>query len=330
MPLGRFAKLKFALVVSAVAVLGAGCAAVPDLRIPRLGGLTPEVTYSWEVPAEIVSAIPKEMPVYKFAPKNLSEEDFKSLASQFGMSGTIDREQDQLSFQMTDGNKRLSMELETGRWSYGDYSRLYRSESPDTIPSDDNVARIATEYLEKNNWLPSDFRLQAVEAVTEQSAADITAPPTIIGKIAYFYRYIGDRPVLGVSRIIVHVGENGEIVGVNKFFKDIELVGNMSLKTLDEAFGELKAGNAVLTTDNPNVKQAAVQSVDLAYWEDAGSISDQSHLQPVYVFTMQSTEGSADAFSAVVPAIRGVALKPLAAADDPATVSDVKTLENRE
>lgn len=323
MPFGRLAKWSFTLAVSAVAVLAVGCAstqeAIPDLRIPRPGGPVPQVTYSWQVSSQTVSAIPKEMPVYKFVAKNLDEQDFKSLASQFGMSGAIERDEDQSSFLMTDGEKRLSMNWETGKWSYGDYSKLYSSNNTN-IPSDDEVARIATEYLKEKGWLPDDFRLQSVEAVTEQNAADITAPPRIIGKVAYFYRYIGDWPVLGVSRIVVHVGDNGEIVGVKKLFKDIEPAGNMSLKSVDQAFAELRAGDAVLSTDNPNVKQAAVQDVHLAYWEDAGSISDQPYLQPVYVFTAKATEGAADTFSAIVPAIQGLALKPLDAVEDPTTV----------
>jgi len=293
MLLRRWVNLSFVLMVFSVAALGTGCS------VQR---------YSWEVPDEVVSGLPKEMPVYKFVAKNLGEQDFKLLASQLGMSGAIERDEDQSSFLMTDGEKRLSMNWETGKWSYGDYSKLYSSNNTN-IPSDDEVARIATEYLKEKGWLPDDFRLQSVEAVTEQNAADITAPPRTVGKVAYFYRYIGDWPVLGVSRIVVHVGDNGEIVGVKKLFKDIEPVGNVSLKSVDQAFAELQAGDTIFSIDNPNVKQAAVQDVHLAYWEDAGSISDQPYLQPVYVFTLKATEGAADTFSVVVPAIKGVALE---------------------
>jgi len=310
MPLGRSAKWKLALVLSAVAVLGVGCALspeiIPDLWIPRPGGLTPTVTYSWEVPDETASALPKQMLVYKFVQKNLSEEDFRALASQLGMSGTVERNEEAARFVMRDGQKELWMEWETGMWEYWDYEKSRKDPDPDAIPSDDEVARIATEFLKENGWLPDDFRLQAVTHLTEGTG--FSAPITI-GKVAYFYRYIGDVPVLGVSRIGVQVGENGEIISIFKFVKDMEPAGNMSLKTVAAAYDEVKSGNAVLTTDNPNVTKAAVQDVNLYYWEDAGSISDQPYLQPVYVFTAQATEGATDTFSVVVPAIKGVALE---------------------
>jgi len=252
------------------------------------------------------------MTVYKFVQNNLSEEDFKALASQLGMSGTVERDEEAARFVMRDGQKELRMEWETGMWEYWDYEKSRKDPDPDAIPSDDEVARIAAEFLKENGWLPDDFRLQAVTHLTE--ARGFSAPITI-GKVAYFYRYIGDVPVLGVSRIGVQVGENGEIISISKFFKDIEPAGNMSLKTVAAAYDEVKSGNAVVRTDNPNVTKAAIQDVKLYYWEDAGSISDQPYLQPVYVFTAQATEGATETLTAIVPAIEGVGLKFLDAVE---------------
>ena len=160
--------------------------------------------------------------------------------------------------------------------------------------------------MQANGWLPTDFRLEAITPLTDQQTPDTTAK--IIGKAVYFYRYVNGKPVAGVSRVIVHVGTNGEVIGVKRFFKDIVPVGNMALKSIKEAFDELRRGDAILTTDNPNLKEAAVTNVDLTYWEDAGSTTDQPYLQPVYVFRAKGTAGASDEFSAVVPALNGVTL----------------------
>lgn len=80
----------------------------------------------------------------------------------------------------------------------------------------------------------------------------------------------------------------------------------MRFKTVGRAFRELQVGKALIVADIPHVKQAAVRDVDLAYWEDAGSVSDQPYLQPVYVFTIKPVEGSLEVFSAIVPAAEDV------------------------
>lgn len=196
------------------------------------------------------------------------------------------------------------MNTQSGTWKYRDYSKIFKSTAANNIPSDVEVERIATEYLKTRDWLPSDFKFQAVTAVTEEPS-NLSQSPKVIGKSAYFYRFIQGKPVYGVSRIIIDVGDQGEIVGVAKFFKDIEDAGKQPLKAIEEAFKEAKEKKGTITTDNPDVKNALIKDVEIKYWEDPGSISDQPFLQPVYAFKAESqANGKTNKFEVIIPAIQ--------------------------
>lgn len=276
------------------------------LHMAQPGGFTPNTTYKWAVTDEKVKAIPQEATLYRFVKKNLTESDLNNLAGKFGLKGQAKKDAKEPVLMMSDGAKDIWLHTETGKWAMTQPDKLFTSATTN-IPADVEVSRIATEYLTQKGLLPADFKLQSVVAITEGMSDN---NQRVIGKSAYFYRYVDDQPVYGVSRIIVDIGDNGEILGVSKFYKDVEQAGKIKLKTVGHAFNELKEKKALVTTDNPQIKDATIDSVELRYWEDAGSVADQPFMQPVYVFKAKSvSNGKAHLFEGVVPAIEGVSIE---------------------
>ncbi|MBH8560983.1 hypothetical protein I8748_02115 [Nostoc sp. CENA67] len=291
-----------------------------DSKIPALILAQPKrvelsVTYELAIPEQVISNLPKEATVYKFVSKQISEQDFRSLSSKFGMKGQPKSDNDRPDHKgdslllLNEGTKRLLLNTQTGTWKYRDDSKIFQSTGANNIPSDAEVSRIATEYLKTNGWLPPDFQFQTVTAVTEE-LSNLSQTPKVIGKSAYFYRYIAGQPVYGVSRIIVDVGNQGEVVGVSKFYKEIEDAGKQPLKTVDQAFKEAKQKKGTVTTDNPKLKNALIKDVKIKYWEDSGSIDDQPFLQPVYAFKAEGkVNEKTEEFEVIIPAIENARIE---------------------
>lgn len=289
---------------------------IPALVLPQPGAADVSINYQLSVPEQVIAITPKEAAVYRFISKHLTEQDFRSIANKFNMVGQpkLDNERpgnkgDSLLV-LKEGTKQLLLNTQSGTWKYRDYSKIFKSTGANNIPSDVEVERIATEYLKTHGWLPSDFKFQTVTAVTEEPS-NLSQTPKVIGKSAYFYRYIQGKPVYGVSRIIVDVGNEGEIVGVAKFFKDIEDAGKQPLKTIEEAFREAKEKKGTITSDNPDVKSAFIKDVEIKYWEDPGSISEQPFLQPVYAFKAEGqANGKTNKFEVIIPAVQNNRVEP--------------------
>ena len=98
--------------------------------------------------------------------------------------------------------------------------------------------------------------------------------------------------------------QEGEIVGICKYYKEYEEYKKVKLKNPKEAFKEVKKGKASNNID-PNAKEAKIKNVQLAYWEDGGGINEQPHLQPVWIFEGESIDDNNEIskFDAIVPAI---------------------------
>ena len=116
----------------------------------------------------------------------------------------------------------------------------------------------------------------------------------------------------GVSRIIVTVGNNGEIEAVNKYYKDVEYQGNAKLKSPDKALIELNAGKSSNSLPE-NAQKARIQNVKIGYWEDV----ETELIQPVYVFSGKTEkDGKTNDWDAFLPAIDNIELSQLPDGDN--------------
>ncbi|ADQ39634.1 hypothetical protein Calkr_0056 [Caldicellulosiruptor acetigenus I77R1B] len=274
----------------------------PPLKIPMPGQETPNIDY--KITAKF-NNLPTEAMVYKFKkPQNI---DFYSIAKKFGLNGKAEYYPETKTYvikEEVDGKVKYSFtyEVETGRWEYINEEEMYLNYNPVNVPSDEEAKKIAIEFLKKEGFYNDRF---SYCTVVEASSGDkLTNDYKVLYKDVYFYPSINGKPVYGVSRIVVSVGSNGKIIGVRKWYKDIEEYKKVKLISAEKALEKIKKREAS-NNINPRAKSATINKVFLAYWEDAGTIEEQPYLQPVWVFCGEAIteDGSRDTFDAVVPAI---------------------------
>jgi len=276
---------------------------IPPLNIPMPGNEIPDIEY--KVTAKFDN-LPVEAMVYKFKkPKNIDTE-IKSLAKIFGLKGELEYQPTWRVYSIGEKidekyYRVFEYEIDTGRWNYMDMKELNNND-PQNIPSDEEAKKIALDFLKKNGIYDKRF---IYCAVTDGSSGDkITNDYKVLHKSVYFYPVVEGKPVYGVSRIIVVVGDNGKIIEVYKWYKEFEEYKKVKIVPAEKAFEKVKNRKAS-NNINPMAKSATIKEVVLAYWEDAGTIEEQPYLQPVWVFAGEAVteDGKVEKFDAVVPAI---------------------------
>jgi hypothetical protein len=241
--------------------------------------------------------------VYKFKLKDV-EQEAKRIAKIFKLNGELKFENgmDSYIINIADSNRSkifFSYEKNSGMWSYQDSSP---SNFEGIITNDEQAISIAKKFLSDNLFLNQRFDNIKVSPVSSGDTA--TNNYKITEKQIYFCPTLDGVPILGTSRIIVTIGANGKITGVDKYYKDIEEYKTMKIKSAKEAFEKVKTKEASINI-NQNAKSAKVTKVKLGYWEDAGTIKEQPYLQPVWIFTGEAVtdKNEKEAFDAVVPAL---------------------------
>lgn len=126
----------------------------------------------------------------------------------------------------------------------------------------------------------------------------------VLRKQVYFHRKLNGKPVYGISRIVVTIGQEEQIDDYYSVYKDIVEENPVKIKDFDSAYSELKQQNGLLTVD-ADAKEVHINKVELVYWEDSSPYSQQTHIQPVYRFIGESlsSEGKKGKFEAFVGAV---------------------------
>lgn len=275
---------------------------IPKLFIPNPGQEMPEINYEFIADK---NGLPAEAAVYKFILPDNPEEQAAKLSKIFGFvtSPKFDAStQKYISKIENEKDKKwFTYEATSGHWAYQDMNAL-SDINPSNIPADKDAIAIVKKYLEETGLLPDRFK--DVKVVHQSSGDKTTGDYRVIYKDLYFYPTIDNTSILGVSRMIVSVGKDAQIIAVNKYYKDYQQYKTVKLKSVDTAYEDVKANRASNSID-PTAKSAKIKEVKLAYWEDAGSIKEQPYLQPVWVFTGEAIVeyNKVVTFDAIVPAI---------------------------
>lgn len=273
----------------------------PDLFIPMPGQGSPsDITYTLEAPT---NQILSEEKVYKAVPPNVTHESIQTLAKKFGIKGQITEGSLAQTLEISDDHKQLSGSKNNGYFTYVNKD-IYENLNVvrDNIPSDDKCIQIAKGFLTERDLLPKRFEIIKVSHST--SGSPLTNDEKLLSSDIYFYPTLNEKLVYGVSRIIVTVGNNGEIEAVNKYYKDVAYQENAKLKSPDKALSELKAGKSSNSLPE-QAKNAKIKKVTIGYWEDV----EATLIQPVYVISGDAEEnGKTITWDAFLPAIDNVEL----------------------
>lgn len=273
----------------------------PDLFLAQPGQETPlNVNYKFNAST---NQIPSKEKIYKVMPPAVNETEAKKLALNFGVDGSVAYQENTKNFVISNGNKIFEVNKDTGFFSYADNDKLHNIDIQKNIPDDEKVKLIAADFLKEKGLLPGRF--SNVKVVSQTTGSELQGDLRTISKDVWFYPVIDGKQVYGISRIIITVGNEGEIEGVNKYHRDFEFHAEAPLKSVQTAFDEVKNGKASNSIP-PKATEASIVGVEIGYWEDP----DATYLQPVYVFVGETKiDGKLEKFDAVVPAVEGVSIE---------------------
>jgi hypothetical protein len=188
----------------------------------------------------------------------------------------------------TDGNRRaLRAYVASGGIEYKMVDRWFPVvASQPSLPSAEDAERMATEYLRAKGLLPDDAVCGgASESGVQEETTDGRVTQRYVVMLAVkFNRSIEGIPVMGPGQqLTAYVGE-GEVTGVNKFWRDVKPYKRVRMRSATEAVSALQAaGKDSCYSANERTKKVAVSSVSIAYWMFAPE-NYQEHLSPVYEF----------------------------------------------
>lgn len=273
---------------------------IKHLDIPKVGNEVPKVVYKNNISnkKEYTSA-----KFYKFKSPKEPLKEATVLATKLGIKGNLTDFSDMKTYSCFSKDGTFEYWYDSGKWSYT--SQEVDSIKGGNVPNKNEAIKIAKNYLESIGVeIPDRFKQNVV--VSETTSGDnLKGDYRILSRNVYFYPVIDGKPVYGVSRLTISVGVDGKILRVEKFYKDFEEDSEYPIINADEALQKLNSDEASVNIDT-NAQEAEIIDIDVNYWEDAGGVSEQPHLQPVWVIKGKSknNRGEEKNFDAIIPALK--------------------------
>lgn len=243
----------------------------------------------------VLPEAPDKVMVYKVKSPEVTAEKVIALADTLGLSGSISEHDypGSSEFIVRDNSLELRVVKASGRISYMDLSRAHGDiNNPPNLPPDEDAINSAEKFLRDKGLMPEDAGFsEVVTDFTELLTKDPDTGMVSIKKIAmnkqvrFSRKMINGFPVIGKSsKLKVHIGDNGDVVGFYKYWREYEpfklaviLSPSQALKILEE-----RSGVHVTLTERVTVKE-----MYLAYYT-LGAADVQEYLQPVYVFEIDT------------------------------------------
>ncbi len=195
-------------------------AKLPDLVLPTPGAEFPEgvvFAEASDLPATL-SALPREVVVYRYVFANLSRDQVAVLASKLGMLGEV---KDKVAgfMSVVDGDKRLAVQSDSGEWTYSVKGRVNVEPADGTaaFPTDDEIWSIAEKQLEELGLMQA--------AVERLKLGQFVAGDTVVSKNAVFARRVDGLLDRGPSTLQVAVGPGGDVVFIKNAMRSVEAYG---------------------------------------------------------------------------------------------------------
>jgi hypothetical protein len=167
-----------------------------------------------------------------------------------------------------------------------------------SVPSSDEAPAFAEKGLEKYGGLPEDAQLSGVfpNYIYKHNLTTNTDEEKKPVGIQVGYRQIlnGSR-VMG-SKIMIDLGENGEIIEIIKIWGVYEYAGEIKVISAERAFEKLRNYETTERLQGTLPEGSKVDNVQLGYWFDwKGSQKKDTlngtYLKPVWVFDISLSSG---------------------------------------
>jgi len=239
---------------------------------------------------------PDKMMVYKVKSPEITTENVVALAEALGLGSGVTENDGK--FIVRNGSLELEVLKASGRVAYADLSRIYGdiSSSPPNLPSEESAIESARKFLSDKGLMPSDAKFSKVVtdfaeiARKDQNTGEVSIEKIDLVMQVMFSREIDGFPVVGAgSKLKTYIGDNGDVVGVYKCWRELEPYEQRAILTSAQAFERLKEkgihGVRAITGEKVTVKE-----VYLAYYAQP-AVDNQEYFQPVFVFEVDTGRG---------------------------------------
>ncbi|HOB43803.1 MAG TPA: calcium-dependent protein kinase [Bacillota bacterium] len=285
---GALVCLALAIAAGCMWVLGPG--QVPGSALPAVAGA-----------GETMFSLAAEFPevqgsytLYRVVPVTVTEEQVREVAERFGLSGEPKAVSEVTGeFLLVDASKEpeehMSVYAHSGGVAYHILDKEFPTEvteQPD-LPSDAEAEKIALAFLEKTGMKSPDARVVKTEVNQKQEVweAGATEPKVSydITKAVRFGRLLDGLPVYG-DEFAAILGDGGEVVGLVKTWREVTPDGNVSLRSPEEAYEDLRAARTVRPHTGQEYDRITIEHIAIGYWmEPRGFVQDL--VRPVYAFS---------------------------------------------
>ncbi len=290
------------LVISILVIL-TGCSsqnitpAYPQYHIiiPSVAGDVPSVTF--ELP-KTLPAFPDKAMVYRTVKPEVTLEMVTEIGAKLGLTGEAAFSPREATYHMSDSKGTLlSVYPATGAISLAT-NKLYTTISPE-LPSFEEAAEIAREFLDERGWLPPGLKVDEVKIGGTSGGM----PDHLL--VTFDYRIDGFRTTGPGKKFGVRIAHKGEIGYLQINPVKCSPHENVPIKKVEQAFQELKENRKY--TIPLDTTKVMIDSVSIEYW--VGSMKEgQEYVIPVFTFKGRSLGESdkllSDSFTGWIEAIK--------------------------
>ncbi len=306
---------KVIVIVMAVALI-AVCAVLVSGSDYRTGSLTPTTQGRGDTEFVLNTDYPQtngEYVVFKTVPISVTNKYVEEIGRLFDLTGIPELINPLAGeIELVDNTKTLSERLivykSSGAFIYDIPDKAYPTavETQPVLPSKVEAERIATEYLSSKGLLPEDAKVERIFVNQQQEVwKQGLVKPVKVFDITLAVRYnrnINGIPIYG-DEFVVFIGDNGEVVGILKSWRDITQYDSAKMKTPAQAYDELRGGKTVLPEYQDVYDRVVINDISLGYWMEPRDVQ-QSYVLPVYVFTGTAIQnGKEGAYTQYVHAV---------------------------
>ncbi|MCK4420574.1 hypothetical protein KAW48_02160 [candidate division WOR-3 bacterium] len=235
--------------------------------------------------------VPERMMVYRTVDPKITRDDVRRLMKIFGFEGQIDDRKRQFVVKDQDKVLEVFKQPGTGYLRYSNNTKLAIEEEVKNIPSEDEAISKAEKFLKSYGFLPENTFLNGVQYY-EFSKYDSVGKTIAHGKsaisVGFGFKIEGMKVEGPGAKASVIFGENGEIIGASKIWREIEPDKEMKIITPEDAFAKFKQRwpreAEPKELEKAEVKtKVNIREVYVTYYAEPGCLPE-SHIKPVYIF----------------------------------------------
>lgn len=292
-------RLLFLLLIGGIISL-CGCGVTIEMSRGRDATLTvPEDRQELPKPTTLASfklvhplpEVPETIMVYKTLDPKISQQDIPALMKVFDLGGRIvDRER---QFVVRDQDRVLEVFKQpgTGYLRFSDDSKLGIEKQAKSLPSEDEAIDKAKEFLSVNGLLPENTFLAGVgyyEFRKYDSEGEMITQGESALAVTFGFEVEGMKVEGPGAKASVVFGEESEIIGASRIWREIDPDREMEVITPEEAFARFKQ-RWPREAEPEQLEQADIRTevnikeVYVTYYARPGCVP-QSHIEPVYIF----------------------------------------------